>query len=960
MSKSIKKGKKGYVSAVKNTSQKINSVSTQNWNHENYQETLRNFIKENMKDQPYEFYDEYVSDDKKEYFQKPIGLYDPLGENINPYTMKPYENFYDDLSAKTYTFGPLEDKKYLPRYELLSYIVTDQIIYKKYLNELIKTIRENQVTLLVAGTGVGKTVITPPAAVAAFNYQKKVICTIPKTGICRSAAEFAAQLSGVQIGKEIGYFYSGKRMADENTLLTFCTTGSLISIITGNDPYLENYDCIIIDEAHERSVETDLLLFYVKKALIHRRDLKLIIMSATINKDLFLNYFPNGTVSENNKNTNNISKAKFKTQEIDVGGQKNFDVEVFYESKPIPEMDWKIKTAEKTVELLTTTTEGDIIIFVASSSDGNFICNDVRSKLRGRNDITPFCVNFHAGTSDDDKAYAKGNKNYHDHPNADPSKPYTRKLIFATNAVESSLTIATIVYVIDSGYCYEESYSPKDDVHSLMLERISQASSNQRKGRAGRTQNGYCYRMYTEEEFNGFKEYNIPDIQKTDLTSKILDMMRLPYIKDVNDTHEKIFKHLIEPPFEEFVQSAIHKLYGLGCIDKEDKTGQITEIGKALAQFRKIELHLAKAILLSYYLQCKFDVIEIILIYNDISGKINDIFDEPRIKKGMNESVVNEMKKDFEKKKRRFYSEYGDYMTIYNIYRQYKYFLKPKNGTVRTKDEINMWFKENYIRRKVFTNKNDDDKVHKEAYQIQRKLMDIVQPPELKKKYFNELKKLQPNLMINKINEEIKNKKENEMRLDFETSMIETNKNKNKNKMNMNMKINEMIMMGGMLNKNEMKKYTLNLFPGLTVFEDREDNMTMALAMGSITNFAKLINQNRGVYKSCYPLEKVKCKFDRDTSLIQKVHPVLVYYGEIFRLRKDQDTLKLNFVNRIPTKVLDKIQEFYPEFIKEYLKKEKNNSSNQKKHYGRRNHHQRRRSSSSSSRSSYRQRHRRY
>jgi HrpA-like RNA helicase len=225
----------------------------------------------------------------------------------------------------------------------------------------------------------------------------------------------------------------------------------------------------------------------------------------------------------------------------------------------------------------------------------------VRSKLRGRNDITPFCVNLHAGTSDDDKAYAKGNKNYHDHPNADPSHPYTRKLIFATNAVESSLTIATIVYVIDGGYCYEESYSPKDDAHSLMLERISQASSNQRKGRAGRTQNGYCYRMYTEDEFKKFKEYNTPDIQKTDLSSKILDMMRLPYIQNVNDTYEKIFKYLIEPPFEEFVNSAIHKLYGLGCIDKEDKTGQITEIGKALAQFRKIELHLAKAILLSYY-----------------------------------------------------------------------------------------------------------------------------------------------------------------------------------------------------------------------------------------------------------------------------------------------------------------------------------------------------------------------
>jgi hypothetical protein len=129
---------------------------------------------------------------------------------------------------------------------------------------------------------------------------------------------------------------------------------------------------------------------------------------------------------------------------------------------------------------------------------------------------------------------------------------------------------------------------------------------------------------------------------------------------------------------------------------------------------------------------------------------------------------------------------------------------------------------------------------------------------------------------------------------------------------------------------NEMKKYSLDLFPGLQKFEDREDNMTLAFAMGSIINYAKLINQNWGLYKSCYPLEKIKCKFDRDTSLIQKVHPALVYYGEIFRLRKDQDTLKLNFVNRIPTKVLDIIEQFHPELMKEYMKKEKNNSSKSK------------------------------
>ncbi len=641
-------------------------------------------------------------------------------------------------------------------------------------------------------------------------------------------------------------------------------------------------------------------------------------MSATIDKDLFLNYFPNGNSNKNSEN--NLEKAKFKTVHLDVpSDEKLFNVDVFYEKNPISIMEWKKKAADKIVELLTSTTEGDIITFVGSSSEGRQICNDIRAKIKGYEGVVPFCVDYHGSSSDEEKAYANGSLDFHQHPDADPSNPYTRKLIFATNAVESSLTIPTIVYVVDSGYQFEQSYSPLDDANCLIPDRISQASANQRKGRAGRTQNGFCYRLYTEEEFNQFKEYAIPEIQKTDLSSSVLDMMRLPYISNVGDIEDKIFKYLIEPPFKPFIQSCIHKLFGLGAIDKEDKDGQMTDLGRALSKFRKVDLNFAKAMIASYYLQCKNEVMEIYYMYTFLDGRMSDVFDEPRIKKGVNNYEAELKKREFEKKKKSFYSAYGDFITLSEIYQEYKNFLRSSNTI--TKDDAFTWLKERYLSKRLFMGFGKFqvlDKVKEEVRMINRVLMDVIQPPELKKKYFNEAKAQNPNMSMKELNQQIKENKMNEHALDFESTIEDMY---NQNSINMN----DAIMMGGGY---EGKPYEKVFFPNLTMYEKKNDNICMALSMGLIVNMAKLLNQKTAMYKTCFPIERVKCKFDRDTTLQTKVHPALVMYGELFKLRKEQPILKLNFVNRIPTTVLTQLKDYYPDLIKEYLKEEKNNSFN--------------------------------
>ena len=367
-------------------------------------------------------------------YTKPYGIYDLKGENLNPLTLKPYSEEYSPLVSKVYP-------------ELLTYIDKD---------EILKTIKENQIILLKAGTGVGKTVILPKIALHAFDYKGKVVCTIPKKLIAKSSAEFSAKTLDVKVGEEVGYFYAGENKTSSKSKLIFATPGSIISKPTHSDPYLSEYDCILIDEAHERSLQTDLILLLLKKAALVNRNLKIVIMSATINLDLFRNYFP---------------KSQFKFGEFDAGEKTLFKIEDYYLDKPL--QDWKEGAINQAVELLKHKDTGDILIFVTAKGDGNYICNGIHQKIASLNtNINPFCISLYSGVNKEEEQYATDPIKYKQHPTC-LEKECTRKIVCSTNVAESSLTVDGIVYVIDSGIANVDGYNPKTNARSLMIEHVS-------------------------------------------------------------------------------------------------------------------------------------------------------------------------------------------------------------------------------------------------------------------------------------------------------------------------------------------------------------------------------------------------------------------------------------------------------------------------------------------------------
>ena len=842
----------------------------------------------------YKFEDKYFDKNNKnkelkKYFKKPIGLYDPFGININPLTGNEYENLYKNDKPLLYKKDPLIGVQAPVTYRNLACNWVDLIIYQN-VNDILNSIRDNQITIIQAGTGVGKTVIVPKIALQVFNFQKKVVCTVPKQIIAKNNAVYSAKCLDVKLGEHVGYYYMGKNETSSKTMLTFTTPGSLKSTLTGGDPLLSNYSCIIIDEVHERSIQTDQLLLLIKDILVKRPDFRVVLLSATIKLSDFKKYY---TDLPNN----------FTYNELDIPG-KTFDVDIYYLEKPV--LDWKKEALNRIINILKTTNSGDILVFIKSGGEGKMLCDDIKKNIKNVPNINPFCIVLESKMNDKDKEYATSEFAYLSHYDMDPNNPFTRKIVMATNVAESSITVDGIIYVIDNGFSLESSYYPKEDAHSLIEERISQASAKQRKGRAGRTTNGICYRMYTENEYNKFRDYPLPDVQKTDITSDILDAFSLPYINNVRDLRELYLNKLLSIPSDDFIKSSLNKLYGLNAITGSDDMGTITDIGKALGKFRAVEPNFAKAILASYYYYCKHDVVNIILISMEIDGRMELLFEKYRpSSKNLSKKEMEKEESVFLRKQKYFYSQYGDYLTMLNVYYNVKNFIGDNNLVNKT--QARNWCKENGIRYNVFFlrsfNKAGDrwDLIGEKSMKINFTLQKIINPPELKKKYYNEYKNDGGMENIRDINNEIKNKKN--VIIDFDEN------------------VNNKIMLTGGYNA---KPYEINLFPDAKPVSSKEMNILMALSIGNITNYAVLVNKNKGIYKTCFPIEKIFCNFDKNTTFHPKVYPNIIMYHELFKTRMDQPILKLKLITKIPLDILNKIKADYSQFIKTCFQKQNN------------------------------------
>lgn len=930
----------------------------------------------------YVFYDEYLPVDLKSAFKKPIGLYDPFGENINPLTGEPYQNVWTDIDV-TLNSGNAMGKKVPNTYLNWAYIWTNLPLFSM-VGDIIKSIRENNITIIKAGTGVGKSFLAGRVCSQAFNFQKKIIMTLPKKVVARQTALTTAKTCDVRIGEEVGYYFKGDKEMDKGgkeTKIIFTTTGSLIRKLTGDDPYLDEYDCVIVDEAHERTVQTDEIILFLKKALEKRPTLKIVFISATLNVNEFKDYYKG-----------------YSFNVVDMGEGTSFEIKDYYE--PHKPQDWQKTACDKIMDILKSGKEGDILVFIKSRSDGNKMRNAIEPLIkRLNNKENPFITVLDAGVTQDEEKYAISEFAYKNHPESDITNPYTRKIVFSTNVAESSLTVKGAVFVIDCGLALEDFYEPLKNTGALLEKFVSKSAIKQRRGRVGRTKPGECYHLYSEKEMEGFTDYPIPSIQKSDLTMDILDIMkmekivttnnkkknntsnnkknnnkRIPYVKNFGEV-KQLLNDMISPPEKKFVDSAQLNLYSMGAITALDDSATLTDLGKGIAKFSGLPIHLARAVIASYYYSSRHGnnrqrrvyykdyIIPIVVIVGLLQGRIENLYGDFKPRTKLSNADYKRELAIHQKKQHQFDSKYGDFLTIHNVYQEFRKFMKlPKSIspniedsqpqiaqgggqnnnnnnnnitnnsslpisssqlTKKTMKDARDWCNQNGIDARVFVNMRDSknwDKVGNESFKIARKLMDIVQPAELRLKKFKEYKEHGGHATKNGLKNEMANNRVEEHTVNPENviSIVDAETDN---------PYEDIPAQGGAIQFGGYNRsaFEMNFFPDIKVFPKEEDNILMILSHGLFINIAKHINGMK--YKTCYPLEKTYCVPDRYTTVSLAQKPAFLIYYELFMLREGQKELKLNFISRLPTGVTDEIKRLYKQYIEDCYKKNKNISS---------------------------------
>ena len=535
--------------------------------------------------------------------------------------------------------NPFNDSEYSKEYkEVLKKVInlpSNRENIQKEFNDLLK---KNQIILVVGETGSGKTTQIPKQVLHFFNYEKNVVCTQPRTLAASGVAQRVAVEMDVEVGKEVGYHFRHNKMVNkEVTKLSFITDGILLikSIV---DPELKEYSSIIIDEAHEQSVNVDMILSALKELILSgkRPDLKIIIMSATMDPSIFRNYF---------------KETKAKIGDISISG-RTFPVTAIY--SPSEVKDYLGESIARIVKICNDprSLPGDILVFITSKPEAEEGIKQLRQAAKHIKKYKIKGLALYSGIYPEEQEYATHIDKY----KTMDSGPYERKIVFSTNLAETSVTIDGVVYVIDSGMSWKNKYIPKIRGSSLKKGFISQASSKQRLGRAGRTQRGIGYLLYTEKQFSKFDKHNAANIITDDITPLLLQLLATTNdIKKLN----KIITSLINPPSVEKVTDSMKTLYRLGAIDKNS---QITELGRAMNRFPMIEPEISRMIIAGLYYDCIDLTIELGAILSNIQ-KLSDCFIVPSDFK---------LKKTFLIKHSQWQNKYGDHIALLKLYHQFR------------------------------------------------------------------------------------------------------------------------------------------------------------------------------------------------------------------------------------------------------------------------------------------------
>lgn len=524
---------------------------------------------------------------------------------------------YDDRPAwkketfnKATTFGKVTNKTIKEQREALPIF--------KLREQLVQAIDENQVLVVVGDTGSGKTTqMCQYLAEEGFcdgragGRRGKIGCTQPRRVAAVSVAKRVAEEVGCRVGSEVGYTIRFEDCTSPETRIKYMTDGMLQRECL-IDPDASNYSVIVLDEAHERTIATDVLFGLLKKTLKRRADLKLIVTSATLDAEKFSSYFYDCPI-------------------FTIPG-RTFKVEILYTKEPEPDyLDAALITV---MQIHLSEPQGDILVFLTGQEEIDTACEILFERMKALGSAVPELIILPVYSALPSEMQTRI---------FEPAPPGARKVVLATNIAETSITIDGVYYVIDPGFVKQNAYDARLGMDSLVVTPISQAQARQRSGRAGRTGPGKCYRLYTEAAYrNEMLPNPIPDIQRQNLSSTILMLKAM----GINDLLNFDF---MDPPPSQTLLTALENLYALSALDDE---GLLTRLGRKMADF-PMEPQMAKTLIASVDLGCSDEVLSIVAMLS-----VQNVFYRPKDKQAQADA-----------KKARFFQPEGDQLTLLTVYK---------------------------------------------------------------------------------------------------------------------------------------------------------------------------------------------------------------------------------------------------------------------------------------------------
>ncbi|WCJ27142.1 RNA helicase family protein [Euphorbia peplus] len=499
----------------------------------------------------------------------------------------------------------------------------------KYRTTILYLVETHATTIVVGETGSGKTTQIPQFLKEAgwADGGRLIACTQPRRLAVQAVASRVAEEMGVKLGEEVGYTIRFEDLTNSGvTMIKFLTDGVLLREMM-DDPLLTKYSVIMVDEAHERSISTDILLGLLKKIQRRRPELRVVISSATIEAKAMSTFF------ESSKRRRGLEAEAGLSREpaiLSVEG-RGFNVQIHYVAEPVAEY---VRAAVSTVlSINDQEPAGDILVFLTGQDDINTAIEMFSEEARaiGKNSSGLIVLPLYSGLSraEQDLVFS-------------PTPRGKRKVVISTNIAETSLTLEGVVYVVDSGFSKQRFYNPISDVENLVVAPISKASARQRAGRAGRVRPGKCYRLYTEEYFvKEMSSQGIPEIQRSNLISSVIQLKALGIDNILG------FDWPASPSPEAMIR-ALEILYSLGVLDDDAKL--TSPVGFQVAEI-PLDPMISKMILSSNQLGCSEEIITIASVLSIQSIWVN-----------------TRSQKELDEVKLRFAAAEGDHVTFLNIY----------------------------------------------------------------------------------------------------------------------------------------------------------------------------------------------------------------------------------------------------------------------------------------------------